>query len=637
MRTILLLLLFQTFLLQFAMGQEVFKSDVKTEKKPWTNLDFYNDPQNFQFAIVSDRTGASRKGVFKDAVEKLNLLYPEFVLSVGDLIQGYTKDLEQIKFEWQEFNTIISGLHVPFFYLPGNHDISNLVMQEEWKKRYGRRYYYFTYKDVLFITMDSNDDDDYSITTRQRDFVMRTLKNFPQARWTFLFMHHPIWKYDTNQRFQEIEKALAGRPHTIIAGHEHHYHHEAREHANYYILATTGGGSQMRGPGFGEFDHITWVTMTENGPVMANLQLDGIWPHDVSNNETRKLASSLLANTSFRHLIACNQGDNFENGTAYLHFTNSAERPLNINLKFYHHHQINLKESLFDIAVAAQSDTILEIPLKTDQPVSYDKLGDAQIDWAMTFNDPKHPHVFLDGRYDFKITPSEPGTILPQIPYFTESIKVSFRSPYPLKTRYTVDGSEPDIESTILRPVSVNESSTIRVRQFNDKGEATATTEKPFKKLDFMDAVQIDQLQNGLLYSYFKGDWPFVPDFVDEKIFDSGIALDFNMLDYVDQEDMFGLRYEGYVDIKESGLYIFWIRADDAARLYIHDQLVYDEQLSDEMKRDVGLIALQKGYHPIRIHYIEYQNDQYLQLYSRQLDEKNWNAVEFEQFYYIKR
>ena len=123
-------------------------------------------------------------------------------------------------------------------------------------------------------------------------------------------MHHPIWKYDTNQRFQEIESTLASRPHSVFAGHEHHYHHEHREKANFYILATTGAGSQMRGPGFGEFDHITWVTMTDDGPAMANLQLSGILPHDISNNETRELASALLDNTSFQHLVTCNAGDN---------------------------------------------------------------------------------------------------------------------------------------------------------------------------------------------------------------------------------------------------------------------------------------------------------------------------------------
>ena len=34
-----------------------FTHEVETSKKPWTNLDFYIDPMNFQFAFVSDNTG----------------------------------------------------------------------------------------------------------------------------------------------------------------------------------------------------------------------------------------------------------------------------------------------------------------------------------------------------------------------------------------------------------------------------------------------------------------------------------------------------------------------------------------------------------------------------------------------------
>ena len=41
---------------------------------PWSHLEVNNDPDNFQFAIVTDRTGGHRAGVFMDAINKLNLL-----------------------------------------------------------------------------------------------------------------------------------------------------------------------------------------------------------------------------------------------------------------------------------------------------------------------------------------------------------------------------------------------------------------------------------------------------------------------------------------------------------------------------------------------------------------------------------
>src|SRR6059058_5864803 len=57
------------------------------ERNPWNHLRLNNDPSVFRFAIVTDRTGGARPGVFERAVEQLNWLQPEFVVSVGDLIQ----------------------------------------------------------------------------------------------------------------------------------------------------------------------------------------------------------------------------------------------------------------------------------------------------------------------------------------------------------------------------------------------------------------------------------------------------------------------------------------------------------------------------------------------------------------------
>ena len=36
----------------------------------------------------------------------------------------------------------------------------------------------------------------------------------------------------------------------------------------------------IKGKEYGEMDHLTWVTMTKDGPVVANLTLDGILPGD---------------------------------------------------------------------------------------------------------------------------------------------------------------------------------------------------------------------------------------------------------------------------------------------------------------------------------------------------------------------
>src|SRR5438067_12419368 len=124
---------------------------------PWTNLHFNNDPDEFQFAIVGDRTGRHRPGVFEKGISKLNLLRPEFVMSVGDMIEGYTKDEVEIDQQWDEIEGFTAKLEAPYFYVPGNHDLSNPVQAKKWRERFGPAYYHFVYRDVLFLCINTYD------------------------------------------------------------------------------------------------------------------------------------------------------------------------------------------------------------------------------------------------------------------------------------------------------------------------------------------------------------------------------------------------------------------------------------------------------------------------------------------------
>jgi serine/threonine-protein phosphatase CPPED1 len=73
-------------------------------KNPWTGLTPNTDPGQFQFVVVSDRTGGHRKGVFSRAVHQVNLLQPEFVMSVGDLIEGSAGVADTNRTQWDEFD-----------------------------------------------------------------------------------------------------------------------------------------------------------------------------------------------------------------------------------------------------------------------------------------------------------------------------------------------------------------------------------------------------------------------------------------------------------------------------------------------------------------------------------------------------
>jgi predicted phosphodiesterase len=263
--------------------------DFAQEKvNPVTHLRLNNAPDEFQFAVVSDRTGGHRAKVFSRAVEQLNLLQPEFVVSVGDLIEGYSERKDEIAHQWREFQSYVSRLQMPFFYVPGNHDIANPVMGDAWREKFGRSYYEFLYKDVLFLALDTEDppkkNDHGRISAEQLAWLKKVLDANAGVRWTFVFLHKPIWALPDLDKsgWLDAEKLLNGRKYTVFAGHMHQYQKYTRQGMTYYQLATTGGDSRMRGPEYGEVDHITWVTMKKAGPVVANVLLDGILREDLA-------------------------------------------------------------------------------------------------------------------------------------------------------------------------------------------------------------------------------------------------------------------------------------------------------------------------------------------------------------------
>lgn len=296
--------------------------DKRPGPNPWSHLQFPDARAEFQFAVIGDNTGGAYPGVFDKAMTKLNLVQPEFVLSVGDLIEGYSNNRESLIAEWEGIDASVGKLDMPFFYVVGNHDIGDAASADVWRERLGRTYYHFVYKEVLFLCMDTEDPwqqrPDWTVkgiaevmrlretdperakalqsellarvkqdfvtgeefvpafSDEQINYFKEVIASHSDVKWTFVIVHRPVWQASpVDKKFMEIEAALSGRPYTVFAGHAHTYEYQERNGMDYIRLSTTGGAWVLDPPG--NFDHITWVTMTDAGPVVANITLDGIF------------------------------------------------------------------------------------------------------------------------------------------------------------------------------------------------------------------------------------------------------------------------------------------------------------------------------------------------------------------------
>lgn len=391
---------------------------------PYTSLDLNNDPCRFQFAIVTDRTGGHRPGVFEDGIRKLNWLQPEFVMSVGDLIEGYTGDTDELDRQWTEFTSFTAELQMPFFYVPGNHDLTNPVQLEAWKKRFGHTWYHFVYRDVLFLCLNSEDQLRGSargtISDEQYGYIEKTLADNPDVKWTLVFMHQPLWTLEDTKRWPDVEKLLATRKHTVFTGHYHSYTKYERNNGKYFVLATTGGGSSLRGPQMGEFDHVTWITMTEQGPIMANLQLEGIWNEDVMTADVREYIDKAARISSVKIEPIYVEKDWFESGGAQIRVTNDNDQPIKVRLRESFNWDLSVQMDKNELELPPNSVELVPFVLKARRP--------------KPLSDLKPVDIYAE------VTHSQTGQVAMAVPFRFPIKPILKNKALPIRHGVTVDG-----------------------------------------------------------------------------------------------------------------------------------------------------------------------------------------------------
>jgi UDP-2,3-diacylglucosamine pyrophosphatase LpxH len=287
-----------------------------------------------RFAVIGDNTGIARPGVFDRAMQQISWLQPDFILSVGDLIEGYTDDKAEIARQWDAVERSVAKAGLPFIYTPGNHDVDNEETHAAWRDRRGPGYYAFTYKGALFLVLNTEDpptamtkkmaDQFYSMVTlmgkdpdkadktimdyiansthanvrngeyseadavnisdKQLAFVRDALARHANVGWTFVILHKPAWKM-ASPAFAKIQLMLGQRPYSVFAGHTHYFTHDTLDGRDYINMATTGGIRQQIGPG--TMDHTMLVTLGPTGPAYANTRLSGLMDVAGESGQTR--------------------------------------------------------------------------------------------------------------------------------------------------------------------------------------------------------------------------------------------------------------------------------------------------------------------------------------------------------------
>jgi len=241
----------------------------------------------FRFAVIGDRTGGYVGEVFEQIIDEVKLFDPDFVICVGDLIEGYTEDTLVLHAQWDTIVENVSKFSCPFYYVAGNHDIQNERDRSIYKKRTGyNRYYSFDYNKSHFIVLDNTmtywtapeDMDDEQI-----EWLRADLEHSSEKENIFVLYHIPTYLYALENDTVDLLAGLFEQYHvtTVFTGHHHTYAHLTHNGVEYINVGSSGGSISTGEFVRGHFYHYLFVTVRDDAHEIALVEKGNVHARDV--------------------------------------------------------------------------------------------------------------------------------------------------------------------------------------------------------------------------------------------------------------------------------------------------------------------------------------------------------------------
>lgn len=232
------------------------------------------DAARSTIAILPDRTTGEDWGLphLRRAVEDLNLLRPDAVFCVGDLVQGYTRDLATWDREVDDYLAIVGELDADFWPTAGNHDVisgerdaSDRRFADRYRERFGPLHYAVRLEHgtiVVLFSDESLDGGDVVFSDDQLTWLDGVLADSPDDRPIALLMHRPLWRYRDVRWFDRVHPRLVEHGvDAVIAGHFHALQRDDdRDGIEYHLLGVCGGAIDQH-PLTGQFNHVSLLDL----------------------------------------------------------------------------------------------------------------------------------------------------------------------------------------------------------------------------------------------------------------------------------------------------------------------------------------------------------------------------------------
>jgi 3',5'-cyclic AMP phosphodiesterase CpdA len=206
---------------------------------------------DFTFAIAGDRTGETVAGVWTRVWQQIAAEKPDFVVTVGDTIQGGNDATAEA--EWIAVRPSWSRYHIPVYFTPGNHDIWSEKSRRIYEQQSGRRSFYsFNYQNAHFTILDNSES--MQLSPRQMAFLQADLEANRARAPKFVFFHQPFWLIpimlgNSDLPFHQMMRKYGVS--YVVSGHVHRYLRTELDGIVYLLAGSSGGHLRGHDPAKG--------------------------------------------------------------------------------------------------------------------------------------------------------------------------------------------------------------------------------------------------------------------------------------------------------------------------------------------------------------------------------------------------
>ncbi|MDL2319513.1 family 20 glycosylhydrolase [Alistipes sp. OttesenSCG-928-B03] len=238
--------------------------------------------------------------------------------------------------------------------------------------------------------------------------------------------------------------------------------------------------------------------------------------------------------------------------------------------------------------------------------------GDAQRDWDEFYVRLLAHFPRLD-RFGINYRPLDLPDVY-AVNSFVGETDVTWNHPLPaVELRYTTDGTIPDRNSQLYTaPIHIDQTTDFTIRLFRPDHTPADIIRATYRREEYRPAAEVTDAAIGLRCEWHEGIFDRCAKIETEPVKATYTVESVSVPEGVGGKR--GLVYTGYFEVPHDGIYTFSLGSDDGSMLYVHDEVVIDNDGAHGPVTLAGQIALAKGMHPIRLYYFDMNNGGFVKL-----------------------